>query len=151
MTDENPKTGPKFPEDYGKLFIPESLDRLQFNEAYAQQPLFILPEPTSQPLHQFACICGSTRFKDEIIEANKRLTLQGYLVLAPGVFIHSGDTISEREKEELDKLHLVKIQVSNLIYVVNVDGYIGDSTKNEIEYAKLLNKRIQYLERPNDA
>lgn len=47
-------------------------------------------------------LCGSTKFKDEILAWNRDLTLNGAIVLMPGVFAHSGDYITEQQKEELD-------------------------------------------------
>jgi hypothetical protein len=90
------------------------------------------------------CICGSTKFKEEINEANKALTLEGHIVLAPSVFGHSGDVITEEQKEELDKLHLEKIKMADEVFVVNPNGYIGDSTKKEIEYANKLGKFVSF-------
>lgn len=90
-------------------------------------------------------ICGSTRFRAEIAEANRMLTLAGYLVLAPGVFAHDGDEITEQQKEELGKLHFKKIDLARGIYVVNPGGYIGESTRREIEYARRSGKGVLAL------
>ena len=100
-------------------------------------------------------LCGSTRFKNEFMEAQKRLTLQGNIVISVGLFGHSGDqevwenmdegTLT-KTKEMLDDMHKRKIDMADGIYVINVGGYIGDSTKSEIEYAKAHGKTIQYLE-----
>jgi hypothetical protein len=49
-------------------------------------------------------------------------------------------------KKELDRLHFDKIKLADVVYVINEDGYIGESTQNEIEYAKELDKRIIYME-----
>ncbi|MET0415800.1 MAG: hypothetical protein ABW022_07245 [Actinoplanes sp.] len=91
-------------------------------------------------------ICGSTRFRQEMADANRRLTLAGHIVLAPGVFQHDGDEITEEQKAELDDLHFAKIRMSDGVYVCNVDGYIGASTRREIEYARQLGKLITHLE-----
>lgn len=90
-------------------------------------------------------ICGSTRFRAEIAEANRVLTLAGHLVLAPGVFAHDGDEITDLEKRCLDILHFEKIERSDAVYIVNPGGYIGESTRREIEYARNLNKPITFL------
>jgi hypothetical protein len=90
------------------------------------------------------CICGSTRFKREIEAANRRLTLEGKIVLAPGVFAHCGDTISEDNKKRLDILHKEKIDMSDLVFVVCPGGYIGDSTKSEIEYARSIGRPVYF-------
>ena len=100
-------------------------------------------------------LCGSTRFKEQFIEAQKRLTLDGKIVISVGLFGHSGDqevwdgmdegTLS-RTKEMLDDMHKRKIDMADSIYVINVGGYIGESTKSEITYAKEQGKKIEYLE-----
>jgi FAD/FMN-containing dehydrogenase len=93
-------------------------------------------------------LCGSTRFKDEFLEAQKRLTLEGNIVISVGLFGHFGDDVvwTEGVKEMLDRQHLAKIDLADEIYVINVGGYIGDSTRREIAYAELNDKAITYLE-----
>lgn len=92
-------------------------------------------------------LCGSTRFKDEFIAALETLTVLGWIVLLPGYYGHAGAApITEEAKEALDKLHKHKIDISDAIYVINKDGYIGESTKSEIKYAQEHNKKIYYLE-----
>lgn len=100
-------------------------------------------------------LCGSTRFKDEFIEAQKRLTLDGNIVISVGLFGHSGDTevwdnmdegTLSKTKVMLDDMHKRKIDMADSIYVINVGGYIGESTRSEIEYAKAHNKGVEYLE-----
>lgn len=100
-------------------------------------------------------LCGSTRFKDEFMMAPKRLTLEGNIVISVGLFGHSGDeevwdgmdegTLS-KTKEMLDDMHKRKIDMADEIFVINVGGYIGESTRSEIEYAKAHRKKIRYLE-----
>lgn len=90
------------------------------------------------------CLCGSTKFKEEFLEVNKAFTLEGAIILMPGVFRHSGDKITDEEKTKLDMLHKYKIIMSDAIYVINKNNYIGQSTKKEIEFAKALNKPIYY-------
>ena len=93
-------------------------------------------------------LCGSTRFKEQFIEANRKLSLQGKIVLSVGQFTHADSlSLSEEQKKKLDELHFKKIEISDTIYVIDVDGYIGQSTRNEIEYAKKLNKKIYYYSR----
>lgn len=89
-------------------------------------------------------LCGSTKFKDEILAWNRELTLCGAIVLMPGVFAHSGDYITEWQKEELDQLHKRKIAMSDAIVVVDPNGYIGNSTREEIDFAKALGLKIYY-------
>ena len=95
-------------------------------------------------------LCGSTRFKDQFIEAQKRLTLEGNIVISVGLFGHSGDyeVWSEGTKEMLDDMHKRKIEMADEIFVINVGGYIGSSTRSEIEYAKRTGKAVRYLEEP---
>ena len=93
-------------------------------------------------------LCGSTRFKDEFLEAQKRLTLEGNVVISVGLFGHSGDdeVWTEGVKDMLDRQHLAKIDLADEIFVINVGGYIGDSTRREIAYAEFKGKTITYLE-----
>ena len=105
--------------------------------------------------YKVIALCGSTRFKDAFIEAQKRLTLEGNIVISVGLFGHSGDTevwegMSEdtltKTKEMLDDMHKRKIDMADEIFVINVGGYIGSSTRSEIEYAKAAGKAVRYLE-----
>jgi len=93
-------------------------------------------------------LCGSTRFKDQFIEAQKDLTLKGNIVITVGLFGHSGDSeaLNDEVKAMLDDIHKRKIDMSDEIFVINVGGYIGNSTKSEIEYAKAHGKEVKYLE-----
>ena len=93
-------------------------------------------------------LCGSTRFKEQFLEAQKRLTLGGNIVISVGLFGHSGDdeVWTEGTKEMLDDMHKRKIDMADAIYVINVGGYIGESTKSEILYAKSHGKTVYYLE-----
>lgn len=91
-------------------------------------------------------LCGSTKFKDNFIEEQKRLTLQGNIVISVGLFGHSGDTFTEEEKIMLDDMHKRKIDMADEIFVINVGKYIGESTKSEIEYAIANNKNVIFLE-----
>lgn len=92
------------------------------------------------------CLCGSTRFKDKFIEVARDLTLKGCIVTMPMVFVHKGDEVTETEKKFLDEVHKAKISDADMIYVINVDGYIGNSTRSEINWAAELGKKIEYLE-----
>jgi len=93
-------------------------------------------------------LCGSTRFKNEFLEEQKRLTLEGNVVITVGLFGHSGDDVvwTEGVKDMLDRQHLAKIDLADEIFVINVGGYIGDSTRREIAYAEFKGKSISYLE-----
>ena len=97
-------------------------------------------------------ICGNTRFKDQFLEAQKRLTLAGNIVISVGLFGHSGDdeVWTDGTKEMLDDMHKRKIDMADSIYVINPGGYIGSSTRSEIEYAKKNGKEVLYLENSNE-
>lgn len=100
-------------------------------------------------------LCGSTRFKDEFMKVQKDLTLKGNIVISVGLFSHSGDdevwenmdegTLT-KTKEMLVDMHKKKIDMADEIFVIDVGGYIGDSTKSEIEYAIKTGKKVNYLE-----
>ena len=97
--------------------------------------------------YKIITLCGSTKFKDLFLQKQQELTLENNIVIIPGVFAHSDNIpITDEQKEELDKIHKQKISMSDAIYVINKDGYIGDSTKSEIEFAKKHHKEIYYLE-----
>ena len=93
-------------------------------------------------------LCGSTRFKEQFIEIQKRLTLKGNIVISVGLFGHSGDdeVWTEGTKQMLDDMHKRKIDMADEIFVINVNGYIGSSTRSEIEYALKTGKKVSYLE-----
>ena len=93
-------------------------------------------------------LCGSTKFKEDFLSEQKRLTLEGNIVISVGLFRHSGDNEvwSEGTKEMLDDMHKRKIDMADEIFVINKNGYIGSSTKSEIEYAKKTNKKVNYME-----
>lgn len=94
-------------------------------------------------------LCGSTKFKDDFIREQKRLTLEGNIVLTVGMFGHSGDNEvwTENTKAMLDDMHKRKIDMADEIFVINKGGYIGSSTKSEIEYALKTNKKVVYMEK----
>lgn len=103
------------------------------------------------------CLCGSTRFKAAFESANEQLTLKGHIVLAPGCFSRSTPAEADagifvgctaEQKLALDELHKRKIDLADEILVLNVGGYIGESTRSEIAYAVKNLKRIRWLEEP---
>ena len=96
-------------------------------------------------------LCGSTRFKDAFFQEQKRLTLEGNIVLSVGLFGHSGDdeVWTEGTKAMLDDMHKRKIDMADEIFVINVGGYIGESTRSEIVYAQSTGKVVRYLEETN--
>ena len=105
--------------------------------------------------YKVVTLCGSTKFKEQFMQSQKELTLKGNIVISVGLFGHSGDNevwenmddgTLTKTKEMLDDMHKRKIDMADEIFVINVDGYIGESTKSEIEYAKANGKAISYLE-----
>ena len=100
--------------------------------------------------YRVVTLCGSTRFREAFLREQKRLTLAGCIVLSVGLFGHSGDgeVFTEGTKEMLDDMHKRKIDMADGIFVINVGGYIGESTRSEIEYAMRTGKDVAYLEPP---
>lgn len=98
--------------------------------------------------YKVVTLCGSTKFKEQFIKAQKRLTLEGYIVISVGLFGHSGDmeVWTEGTKTMLDDMHMRKIDMADEIFVINVGGYIGESTRREIDYAASKGMTIRYLE-----
>ena len=93
-------------------------------------------------------LCGSTKFKDDFFEQQKRLTLEGNIVISVGLFGPAGNSEVWRKgtKEMLDDMHKRKIDMADGIFVINKGGYIGSSTKSEIEYAIKTGKTVDYME-----
>ena len=90
-------------------------------------------------------VCGSYKFKKEMVEITEKMTLQGNCVLMPNELTRKNkEEYNEEEVRIIGGMHKEKIKLSDAIIVVDVNGYIGESTKNEIEYAKSLNKEILY-------
>lgn len=105
--------------------------------------------------YKVVTLCGSTKFKDQFMQVQKELTLKGYIFISVGLFGHSGDNevwenmdegTLTKTKEMLDDMHKRKIDMADEIFVINVNGYIGESTKSEIQYALNKGKKVNYLE-----
>jgi hypothetical protein len=100
------------------------------------------------------CRCGSTRFYDEFQQATYDLTMKGEIVLSVGFYPHAkaehghGEGVGHDsvEKVALDELHKRKIDLCDYVRVLNVGGYIGESTRSEIEYAEKIGCPVRYLE-----
>jgi hypothetical protein len=97
------------------------------------------------------CLCGSTRFMDYFHEAGWQLTMEGKIVLSVGCSKHlpadhGGEALGVEIAARLDELHLRKIDLADEVFVLNVDGYIGESTRREIAYAMSTGKPVHYLE-----
>lgn len=112
----------------------------------------IAPIPTLRQRAEVVTICGSSKFKDEILAEVARLTLDGALVISLGVFGHhdlpdyNWDTDASDLKTMLDALHKQKIDMADAVHVVNPGGYYGESTRREIEYARLVGKFVTFME-----
>ena len=128
-------------EEWNEFVIKEMLPEAQKNVSKDKPPI--------------VCLCGSTRFMEEFIEHQSLFTLRGYIVLTVAVCKHEeaknntghgGEEISQEVADMLDKLHLHKIDLADFIFVINKGGYIGESTRKEIDYAYQTNKPIAYME-----
>lgn len=101
---------------------------------------------------KIVCLCGSTRFYEAFQQANYEETMQGKIVLSVGFYPHNqvkahGQEVgcTPEQKAILDELHLRKIDLADEVLILNVDGYIGQSTLREVQYAMTHNKRVRYL------
>jgi hypothetical protein len=90
---------------------------------------------------EIVCLCGSTRFLNEYAEANRRLTIEGKIVLSIG---SQASNLTPEEKTRADKLHLHKIEMANRVHILNVGGYVGQSTQREIAFAIAHEKRFTW-------
>jgi hypothetical protein len=108
----------------------------------------LLYRKASAPLPIRVCLCGSTRFMQAFQEANLRETLAGKIVLSIGCDTKSDHDLAlgPVDKTALDLLHLFKIDLADEILVLNVGGYVGESTRREIDYARMQGKRVRWLE-----
>lgn len=94
---------------------------------------------------KIVCLCGSSKFKDIFKQEERRLTLQGYIVLSLAIFVHADNEELTDEQIQMSIInHKKKIRMCDMVYVIDVDNYIGDCTQNEIKYAKSINKEIHY-------
>ena len=117
-------------------------------EQYGEQ------EPDDYYKPKIVCLCGSTRFYEQFQRANYELTMRRIIVLSVGVYHsaaereHHGECIgcTPEQKIALDELHFRKIDLADSIFVLNLGGYIGESTRNEIDYATAKGKPVDYLE-----
>lgn len=115
------------------------LDNLKNSESFPKEFKF--------PKRKIVCLCGSTKFKEAFEKANREETAKGNIVLTVAMFGHlEGLDMNSEEKKTFDAVHYDKIELADEVLVLNVDGYIGESAKAEIEYAESLNKEIRYLQ-----
>ncbi len=111
-------------------------------------------EPEEQP--RIVCLCGSTRFGTAYQLANLEETLAGRIVLTIGcdmksdsdLFANKSPGELEEIKTQLDWLHFRKIDLADEVLILNVGGYIGESTRRERDYAQEQGKKIRWLEIP---
>lgn len=92
---------------------------------------------------EIVCICGSTRFAGEMRTANLDLTLAGVIVLAPG---ETDEVVTPEQKAVLDAIHLRKIDLADRVLVVNPGGYVGESTRREIAYARATGTPVSFTD-----
>lgn len=131
----------------------------KYNSDWIERNVYYHRKPGSNPPHfvqyerpQIICLCGSTRFKQAWYDETKRLTHEELIVLGCGDLDPNrpgtSEPIDPELKAKLDELHKRKIDLADLVLVLNVGGYIGESTQSEIDYAKTKSKPILYLEEP---
>ena len=89
-------------------------------------------------------LCGSLRFQKEMMEIAQKMALEGNCILTPTYQVLEKVEITEDQLNKLKEAHFKRIELSDAIFVVNVNNYIGDSTKLEIDYAQKMGKEIMY-------
>lgn len=108
--------------------------------------IFERKRPITELSGKIITLCGSTRFKPEFEYWKEKLTEQGNTVLSVNIFTHADNvSVSEKELKAFDEQHRQKIDKSYGIFVIDKDGYIGESTQSEIQYARDNNKRVYFL------
>lgn len=112
-------------------------DTIELEELEPYPRMMAVASPT------IVCLCGSTRFRDAFLEANERETYAGRIVLTIGMTVHGDWTPTREEKARLDVLHMAKIDLADEVLVLDVDGYIGESTEREVAYAEMRGKKIR--------
>lgn len=130
------------------------------HDSFAEvDPGMMIPNfyPLLSTMPRIVCLCGSTRFHDAYQEAYYRETMAGYIVLSVGFAPQSqtqvhGEEIgcTSEQKKRLDELHLRKIDMADEVLFLNVDGYMGESTRRELDYARKAGKMIRFLEPPRE-
>lgn len=96
------------------------------------------------------CLCGSTRLADWFWEAGWQLTIRGWVILTISFVKHAehhgGEQLGVESCARLDAVHYAKIDMADVVFVLNVGCYIGESTAREIEYARHRGKPVVFLE-----
>lgn len=100
--------------------------------------------PLEVPSPTVVCLCGSMRFKDQFRAAELAESLRGRVVLLPAFSKADGLRFSDGDIEQLNRVHMVKIDLADEILIIDVDGYVGDQTSSEIRYARSLGKTVRY-------
>jgi hypothetical protein len=147
--------GASHPDADARARIKRGSDRLwTFVESHATPDIMgklsrlreILADKSPRPV--IVCLCGSIRFADAFREANLQETLAGRVVLTVGCDFKSDSALGLvlEDKERLDALHLKKIALADEVLILNVNGYIGESTGRELRYARDLGKTVRFLE-----
>ena len=90
-------------------------------------------------------LCGSMRFREELERLEVELTLAGHVVLAPTALAPSV-ALDEEERARLGRTHLRKVEMADEVLVVNVGGYVGESTRREIDHARSRGVPVSFLE-----
>lgn len=109
---------------------------------------------TTASMPKIVCLCGSTRFMEQMTEANRELTATGRIVLAPGCNLKDPHPLWDTDvklaalKPMLDALHRAKIDLADeVIIVTDQTGYVGDSTRAEITYAEQQSTPVRWWSR----
>ena len=89
-------------------------------------------------------LCGSLKFKKEMMIVAEKMTLEGNCIITPVYPILENYDRTEEQLKKLKEAHFKRIELSDAILVINVNNYIGNSTNLEIDYAKKLGKEIIY-------
>jgi hypothetical protein len=112
-----------------------------------------VPRYVNEDRPVIVCLCGSTRFKEAWYEQTKRLTYEGKIVLGVGDLnpnkLDTNDPIDPTLKARLDELHKRKVDLADEVFVLNVGGYVGESTRSEVLYARRGGKAVRWLEPEN--
>ena len=122
--------------------------RLIYDLCGEVERLWAFERPPDFP--EIVCLCGSTRFMEAFFEVGWQLTLEGKIVLSVGVCKHAedhgGEALGQEVADRLDELHCRKIDLADRVMILNVGGYIGESTRRELDYARSLGKPVTFLE-----
>ena len=97
-------------------------------------------------MNKIITLCGSMKFQEQMIEVAEKLELEEQYIVIQCVYFDKSRVLTSQEINVLNELHYRKIDISDAIYIVNVGGYIGESTRKEIEYAHSLNKEVLFFE-----